>query len=42
VNRQEFLDYLDLMHRGGEAYLNGERDLERLREAEFGSLPSPK
>jgi hypothetical protein len=39
VQRQEALNYLDIMHRGGEAYINGQRDLERLRDAEFSESP---
>jgi hypothetical protein len=34
------LNYLDVMHRGGEAYINGQRDLEKLRDAEFNASPS--
>jgi hypothetical protein len=34
VRRAETLAYLDLMHRGAQAYLNGQRDLEKLREAQ--------
>jgi hypothetical protein len=34
VRRTETLAYLGLMHRGTEAYLNGQRDLEGLRAAE--------
>jgi hypothetical protein len=40
VHRQEALNYLDVMHRGGEAYINGQRDLEKLRDAEFNASPS--
>jgi len=34
VRRTETLAYLELMHRGVLAYLNGQRDLEKLRSAE--------
>ena len=34
VRRTETLAYLELMHRGALAYLNGQRDLEKLRAAE--------
>jgi len=34
VRRAETLAYLDIMHRGSVAYLNGQRDLEKLREAQ--------
>jgi hypothetical protein len=34
VRRTETLAYLELMHRGVLAYLNGQRDLEKLRAAE--------
>jgi len=34
VRRTETLAYLDEMHRGSEAYLNGQRSLEKLREAQ--------
>jgi len=34
VRRTETLAYLDIMHRGSVAYLNGQRDLEKLREAQ--------
>ncbi len=37
VCRTETLAYLDEMHRGTEAYLNGQRDLEKLRAAEEDS-----
>ena len=40
VHRQEALNYLDVMHRGGEAYINGQRNLEKLRDAEFNKSPS--
>jgi hypothetical protein len=36
VRRTETLAYLELMHRGGLAYINGQRDLEKLRSAEEG------
>ena len=34
VRRTETLAYLDIMHRGSVAYLNGQRTLEKLREAQ--------
>ena len=34
VRRTETLAYLELMHRGAQAYLDGQRDLEKLRAAE--------
>jgi hypothetical protein len=34
VRRTEALAYLELMHRGVRAYLDGQRDLEKLRSAE--------
>jgi hypothetical protein len=34
IRRTETLAYLDLMHRGVLAYLSGQRDLEKLREAQ--------
>jgi len=37
VRRTETLAYLELMHRGALAYLNGQRDLEKLRAAEEGA-----
>lgn len=37
VRRTETLAYLDEMHRGSEAYLNGQRTLQELREAESPS-----
>ncbi|MGA8530843.1 MAG: hypothetical protein WB622_14095 [Acidobacteriaceae bacterium] len=37
VRRTETLAYLALMHRGALAYLDGQRDLEKLRAAEEGS-----
>ena len=37
VRRTETLAYLDLMHRGTEAYLSGQRDLEKLRAAQEDS-----
>jgi hypothetical protein len=37
VRRTETLAYLDLMHRGSEAYLNGQRNLEKLRAAQEDS-----
>jgi hypothetical protein len=36
VRRTETLAYLELMHRGGLAYINGQRVLEKLRSAEEG------
>lgn len=42
VRRTEFLDYLDLMHGGGEAFLKGERDLYKLREQEDSASHSPQ
>lgn len=36
VRRAETLAYLDEMHRGAQAYLNGRRDLQQLEEAEEG------
>jgi len=36
VRRTETLAYLELMHRGALAYLDGQRDLEKLRAAEQG------
>jgi hypothetical protein len=40
VHRQEALNYLEIMHRGGEAYINGQRNLEKLRESEFNTSPA--
>lgn len=40
VHRQEALNYLEKMHRGGEAYVNGQRDLEKLRDAEIDASPA--
>ena len=37
VRRTETLAYLELMHRGAQAYLDGQRDLEKLRAAEEGA-----
>jgi hypothetical protein len=37
VRRTEALAYLELMHRGALAYLDGQRDLEKLRAAEEGA-----
>jgi hypothetical protein len=34
VRRSEYLNYLDQMHRGAEAYIKGQRDLEKLQQAE--------
>ena len=34
VRRTDTLAYLELMHRGAQAYLDGQRDLEKLRAAE--------
>ena len=34
VRRSETLSYLDEMHRGSEAYLNGQRNLQELRKAQ--------
>ena len=39
VRRTETLAYLDQMHRGSEAYLNGQHDLEHLRTAEESPAP---
>jgi hypothetical protein len=39
VRRTETLAYLDKMHRGSEAYLNGQHDLEHLRAAEESPAP---
>ena len=36
VRRTETLAYLELMHRGGLAYIKGQRDLDKLRSAEEG------
>jgi hypothetical protein len=36
----EFLDYLDLMHNGSTAYLQGERDIQKVRGAEI-KRPAP-
>jgi hypothetical protein len=40
VHRQEALNYLEIMHRGGQAYINGQRNLEKLRESEFNTSPA--
>lgn len=40
VHRQEALNYLEIMHRGGEAYINGQRNLEKLRDSEFNASPA--
>jgi len=37
LHRAETLDYLDQMHRGVLAFIQGQRDLGKLREAEAGS-----
>jgi hypothetical protein len=37
VRRIETLAYLELMHRGTEAYLSGQRDLDKLRQAQEDS-----
>jgi hypothetical protein len=37
VHRTETLAYLDEMHRGSEAYLNGQRNLQKLREAQVST-----
>jgi hypothetical protein len=37
LHRTETLDYLDEMHRGALAFIQGQRDLGKLREAEAGS-----
>jgi hypothetical protein len=37
LRRTETLAYLNLMHRGTEAYLSGQRDLEKLRAAQENS-----
>ena len=37
LRRAETLDYLGLMHRGVLAFIQGQRDLRKLREAEAGS-----
>ena len=37
LRRTETLAYLDLMHRGTQAYLSGQRDLEKLRAAQEAS-----
>jgi hypothetical protein len=37
VRRTQTVAYLDLMHRGSQAYLNGQRNLEKLREAQEDS-----
>jgi hypothetical protein len=37
VRRTETLAYLELMHRGARAYLDGQRDLEKLRASEEGA-----
>jgi len=39
VLRAEYLDYLGKMHGGAEAYLRGERDVEKLRQAEDAEAP---
>ncbi len=37
LHRTETLDYLDQMHRGALVFIQGQRDLGKLREAEAGS-----
>jgi hypothetical protein len=41
VRRAEAEELLNEMHRGGEAFVNGERDLEKMRGIEVG-VPSPR
>jgi hypothetical protein len=42
VRRAEYLAYLDKMHGGAEAYLQGQRDIAKLRQAEDSSSSPPQ
>jgi hypothetical protein len=42
IRRTQTLDYLGQMHRGALAYIQGQRNLGKLREAEAGSSPPQK